>query len=729
MGKKSKGLTFRTNLLAGVALAVLAGMSPAAAQDATQDTTTLNPVVVDGEGEASTTGPVDGYVAKASATGSKSDTPLRAIPQSVSVVGRQELSDRGVVNKVDEALRYTAGVQGEPFGVDPDTDWIYIRGFDATQTGVFLDGLPLFSYGFGGFQMDPFFLERVEVLKGPASVLYGAANPGGLVNMVGKRALDEKLIYTEVGINNYGNAFAGFDVNDVLNNGAFSYRLTGKLSGGDQYTDYSEDLRGGIMPQFTWQPDDATKLNVYGFYSALDQVHVGNGFYPYVGTVVDAPFGKIDRESFYGEPDIDHGEYQQFMLGYEFERELENGWTFSQNARYGHLYKYERGPYTYGYYDPTTGTGYLEQPVGPDYYLNRIGFEGESKVDTFAIDNRLNGEFATGALAHDLTVGLDYKYYRLDHVQACCGATPIRVVDPIYGIPQGTDFVYLDQVLTQQQVGIYAQDQIRFGGGFIATLNGRFDYVNTDSDAAIGYTYTSDDKALSGRAGLAYEFANGFTPYVSASTFFSPVIGASATAPIEPEEGYQVEGGFKYEPTAFNGLITASVFHLVKQNWTVTDPATFLQSQIGEVTSTGVEFEAKVELTESWKAIAAFTYQDLEMTRHADLALIGNSPVLVPAVTASAWLDYTVPDGALEGLSLGAGLRYQGESWADYANTAKVPDALLADAALRYEKDGWGASLNVSNLFDKEYVKGCQGTLTCGYGEGRTITFKLSRKW
>ena len=727
MMMKSKMPALRARLLAGVAVSMLAGMGHAGAQDST----TLNPVVVEGagaEGDASVTGPVKGYVARASATGSKSDTALRDIPQAVSVIGRDELEDRGVVGKVDEALRYTSGVFAEPFGSDPDTDWIYIRGFDASQTGLFLDNLHLFSYAFGNFQVDPFFLERVEVLKGPASVLYGASNPGGLVNMVGKRPIDEKLIYSEIGVNNHGNAFAGFDVNTPLADGV-GFRLTGKLAGGDQTTDYSEDFRGGIMPQVTWQPDDATKLNVYAFYSAMDQVHVGNGFYPYYGTVESARFGKIDPEGFYGEPSSDDGGYQQFLIGHEFEHTFANGWTFSQNGRYGHLSKSETMAYIYGYYDRDTDAAWLEQPSGSTDTFTRIGFEGDTEVDTFALDNRLNGTFQTGGLEHDLTVGLDFKYYRIDQTQASGGATPIDVLDPVYGVPQGDTFLYLDQVLTQRQVGIYAQDQIRFGGGFIATLNGRYDFVRTESDAVVGYSYTSDDEAASGRVGLAYEFDNGFTPYASVSTFFLPVIGASATAPIKPEEGYQFEGGFKYEPTGFDGMITASVFHLVKENWTVTDPLTFLQSQIGEVTSTGIELEAKAQITNDWKATAAFTYQKLEMTEHADRTLIGNSPYLVPEVTASLWLDYTIPEGALEGLSIGGGVRYQGESWVDYANTKKVPDVVLADAALRYEKDGWGAALNVTNLFDKDYVKGCQTSMVCGYGDGRTITFKLSRTW
>lgn len=710
-------------MMTGAALCALS--APVLAQEGQTQLSTINVEA----GAASGTGPVKGYAAKASATGSKSDTPIKEIPQSVSVIGREELADRGVTNKVDEALRYTAGVLSEPFGQDPDTDWIYIRGFDATQTGAFLDGLNLYSYGFGGFQIDPFFLERVDVLKGPASVLYGGSNPGGLVNMVSKRPLGERHVYTETGINNFGNAFFGFDAGDVANDGALAYRVTGKVSGGSNYSDFSKDFRGAIMPQVEWTPDDSTRLNVYGYVSALDQVHVGNGFFPYVGTVVDAPFGKLARDSFYGEPSIDNGNYQQFMAGYEFEKEFENGLTFTQNARYGHLNKHETGPYVYGYYDPATSTGYLENPVGPNYTLNRIGFEGKSEVNSFAMDNRFSMGFETGGVSHDLIVGLDYKFYQLDHVQACCGATPISVVNPNYGATQGANFVYLDQELTQHQLGVYMQDQIRFGGGWLATLNGRYDFVHTESDAAIGYSYDSDDGALSGRAGLAYEFANGLTPFISTATFFTPIVGASATAPIKPEEGYQFEGGVKYEPAGGNALYTASVFHLVKRNWTVTDPATFLQSQIGEVTSTGIELEAKVDLAADWKLIGAFTYQHLEMTEHADRSLIGNSPYLIPDVSASLWVDYTVPTGALEGLSIGGGLRYQGESWADYANTKKVPDVLVADAAIRYTKDGWAAALNINNLFDTEYVKGCQGTLTCGYGDGRTVTLKISKSW
>ncbi|MBY3189244.1 TonB-dependent siderophore receptor [Rhizobium laguerreae] len=719
MRGQTRGLNFEVILLAGAAVAGLMAGS-AAAQEA--NSTELAPIVIQGGGDTATS-PVKGYVAKNSSAGSKSDTPLNQIPQSVSVIGTEEMDDRGITNKIDEVLLYTPGVTSQPFGGDGDTDWFYIRGFDAGQTGVFFDNLTLFSYGFGGFQLDPFMLERVEVLKGPASVLYGGANPGGIVNLVRKRPLDEPLFYTEIGINSNGNAFTGFDVSDkVGSSGTMSYRITGKVAGGDNYSDFSEDLRGFIMPQLTISPDDSTSLTVWGYLAGLDQVHTGNGFFPYVGTVEDAPFGKIDRDAFYGEPDIDNGSYVQKMIGYEFEHEFDNGIKFSQNARYGHLDKHEIGPYLNGWVGGV--------PTGPDYQLARIGFEGRSGVDSFSIDNRLEGETEIGGATHNLLVGLDYTYYRLENWQACCGSNSISATDPIYGTIQGANFVYADGVVTKNQIGVYAQDRIHFGDGWLLTLNGRYDYVDINQDAVIGTTYSTNDSALSGRIGLAYEFDNGLTPYVSAATFFNPLVGTGVSGALKPEEGEQFEGGIKYEPAFIDGSLTASVFHITKRNNTVTNPLTFAQSQLGEVVSRGAELEGKVNINENWKVLASLAYTDMEvMENDANPALVGNSPYIVPKLTASLWIDYTLTTGVFEGMSFGAGVRHQGWSWADEANTEKVPAATIFDAAIRYEKENWGASLNVANLFDKEYVKGCGGLTVCGYGDARTVTFKLSRKW
>ena len=722
----------RARLLAGAAAwAVMLGAAAASAQEqpartaqgSGQQPTQLDAIVVRGAQATtqSATGPVDGYVARDTTAGSKSAAPLKAVPQSVSVIGRQELYDRGVVTKIDEALRYTPGVTTEPFGADPDTDWFYIRGFDATQTGVFLDGLNLFSYGFGGFQTDAYMLERVDVLKGPASVLYGGANPGGIVDLIRKRPQDEALTEVEIGINNFGNAFFGFDVNRKAND-AVTYRVTGKVAGGDNYSDYSEDLRGFLMPQITYAPDDATSLTVYAVASSLDQTHVGNGFLPYAGTVVDGPFGgKIDRDFFFGEPDRDSGRYDQQMIGYAFAHEFDNGWKLSQNLRFAHLDKVEELVYPYAY-----------NPVTND--LARLGFRHDTGVESFNVDTRLETTVSTGPLDHALMIGVDYKNVKIDQAQASAfPASDLDPLDPVYGVPLPAYFTYLDGVTRLEQAGLYAQDQIRFGGGWLLTLNGRYDYVDIENRSRLATgSYSTHDGALSGRAGLAYAFDNGLTPYVSVATFFNPQIGtlAGSGGALEPEDGYQVEGGVKYEPTFFDGSLTASVYQIVKQNVTTTyaGPPSF-QRQLGEVTSTGFELEGKANLSQNWRMLASYTYNDLEITEDGDAALIGNRPFLVPEQQASLWIEYLVTESALEGISIGGGLRYQGQSFANMTNTLKVPDAVVADAAIRYEKNGWRAALNVANLFDKDYVKSCQGEFTCGYGEQRTVTLKLSKSF
>lgn len=702
--------------LCGVAMVAICSTWPAYAQEAA---TTLAPIIISGESDKEAA--VKGYVAKRASTGSKSDTPVQDIPQAVSVIGREELDDRGVVNKVDEALRYTPGVTTQPFGSDPDTDWYYIRGFDASQSGVYLDGLSLFSYGFGNFQIDPFALDRVEVLKGPASVLYGGANAGGIVNMTSKRPTDTPYYYTEAGINSNGNGYGAFDVSDKLNDeGTIQYRLTGKIGGGDGYTDYTHDFRGFIMPQLTISPDADTKFTVWASYAGLDQLHTGNGFLPYEGTVVDWPsVGKISRRFFPGEPDIDTGRYSQTMAGYELEHTFDNGWKLTSNLRYGHLNKYEHFVYPYLWASATE--------------LNRINFEGDTSADTIGWDNRLENSFDLGGTEHKVMVGLDYRLYRIDNIQnSVFGSGPIDVNNPVYGQPQAAPSPLYNETVTMNQLGFYAQDQVRFGGGWLVTLNGRYDVVHTDFNDKMptGVSFDDTDGAWSGRAGLAYEFDNGFTPYASVATFFNPLVGRGLQGPLKPEEGEQYEAGIKYVPTFMDASVTASVFQINKRNNTVAIAAPPWTDQLGAVQSRGFEVESKINVDENWKLLASYAYTDSEVTKNdPNPVLVGKSLYVVPAHSASLWADYTITSGLLEGVSIGAGLRYKGQSWADEANTLKVPESTVVDAAIRYKKDNWTASLNVTNLFDKTYVESCRGVGACGYGEARTVMFKIGKAW
>lgn len=716
--KPKRERQFRLALACGTAAIALLAPPVANAQDASKPTL-LQEIRIEG---SDTTGvePVRGVVAKSTRTGSKTATALNEVPQSVTVVGREQIDDQSP-QKIDEALRYVAGVNPSTYGTDSDTDWLFIRGFQADQTGMFLDGLSLFQTGFGTFLVDPFFVERIEVIKGPSSVLYGGASPGGFVNFISKRPTDEPLHYVETGINSFGNGYLGLDFSDKLgSDDVLSYRLTGKISGGGWETDRSDDFRGTIAPSITWKPDEDTSLTILSSYQNVDLTHTSTGFLPYEGTVVDRTgVGRIPRDLFYGDENIDVYERQQAMIGYEFEHTFDNNWTVRQNLRYASVSLKEDALYANGWslVDPTK--------------LTRYRFAHDTDVALFTVDNQLEGQFATGALDHNLLLGLDYRNYSIDQTQAVgFGDLDLDPLNPVYGIvPPPLNDPYLDQELKRDQLGIYAQDQIKFGDGWIVTANARYDFVSTESDDR---STDGDEREFTWRAALAYEFANGVTPYASYSTSYNPTTTTDPEDGLLPSEtGKQWEIGVKYEPGFMDALITAAYFDITRENvantnWNGTQTDAYA---IGEVTSRGFETSVQANIASGWKAIGALTYLDMEITNDFNTALIGKTPIQVPDLTASLWLDYSFQSDALEGLSVAAGVRHIGKSWADDANTLRVPAATLVDAAIRFKKDNWAIALNASNLFDKDYVASCKGANSCAYGAGRTFMLKASTSW
>jgi iron complex outermembrane receptor protein len=733
-------------LLAGVAASAWAHIDYAAAQQATGDgqTIALDAITVTGQGAGKGSGvaPVQGYAPSATTTGSKTDTPIVEIPQSISVIGRQQMDDLGA-QKTDEAVRYAAGVFAQPFGDDTDTNWFYIRGFDATQTGVYRDGMQLYNYAFGNFFTDPYLLERVEVLRGASAALYGGGNVGGIINYVSKRPLDADFGQIEVGIDNYPTAFAAFDINKVVPNDlvtkgdplppVWKYRVTGKLEGGDGYSKREDGFRGVIQGAATYSPDAGTDLTVYGNYQHADQKHGGGDFLPYYGTVKRATsldgtidLGRIGRRDNFSDSDFDRYDRRQAMVGYEFNHDINDVWAVNSKARFAYADLKEAQLYPFGY-------GFQPRPSAGNTALSLIPFNHHTKSYSFTADNNVVGKFPTGGLDHTLLIGLDYKFYGIDEVQSSFGSP------------------YIDEKSTLHQAGVYVQDQVRFGDGWIATLNGRYDRMWLDGEYSTLSNDTGADVELnkgrfSGRAGLGYEFANGLVPYVSVASVFNPLVQSNniqnpsfvtvGRTPFEPETGIQYEAGVKWAPTWFPGLFTASVFDLKKENVVsgVTSPKT-VQTQLGEVRSRGVEFEAQANLTENWKILGAFTAYKLEILKGmtdvngVPTSLKGDQPFLVPEVIGSAFLDYTFTTGSLKGVSVGAGVRYVGKSEATQPNTVKVPDATLFDAAVRYQKDNYKVSLNVTNLFDKRFVSGCQGINVCSYGEGRKALVKASYTW
>nr|WP_314262174.1 TonB-dependent siderophore receptor [uncultured Devosia sp.] len=664
----------------------------------------------------------NGATTVSTTAGSKLTVAVTEVPQSVSVVSREQL-DNSTSQKADAQFNYTAGVNGQTYGEDSDTDWLFIRGFNAGQTGMFLDNLSLYQYGFGTFVVDPFLLDRIEVVKGPASVLYGGANVGGIVNYVSKRPTGERFLYTETGVNNFGNAYVGIDGGDVVADGDLSYRLTGKLSGGGWETDDASDLRGVVQGSATWTPSDETSLTLYGSYQNVDLDHTSTGFLPYVGTVVDAPGGiRIPRDLNYGEPAIDIYERQQFMVGYELEHDINGDWTVRQNARYAAVDLTEDAVYASGRLNGTL--------------LDRNRFAHETHAGILTVDNQLEGQFATGPIDHTLLLGFDYKNYRIDpktfynasvNEALFPGTTPsIDIFNPAYGLGY-TPITLAGTATSLNQAGLYAQDQMKLDN-WILTLNGRYDFATTTLEQAT--EVTRDEGIFTGRVGLGYEFDNGLTPYVSYGTSFNPQLSQDVDNNLlASEKGEQWEAGIKYEPTFMDGLITASVFNINRSNVAAPSqiPNTYYSVPVGEVNVTGVELEALVNV-EDFKILGSLTYLDAEVINSTNAAIIGKTPVQIPTLTASLGVEYDF-GGQFEGLTVGAGARYLGASWADDTNTLEVPAATVFDASLRYEQDDWGVTLAASNIFDKTYVASCQGASSCGYGAGRTVTLSLHKSW
>ncbi len=656
--------------------------------------------------------------------GTKTNTPIIETPQSLSVIGAEQIRDQKLVSKFDEVLRYTPGVVGGTFGQDIRNDWILIRGFKAQEESLFLDGLQLFSTSYATWKLQPFNLDRVEILRGPSAILYGGSAPGGLVNAVSKLPPTEPIRFIEAGVNNFGNAYTQFDIGGPVatqpETGKLLYRLVGQVQGGGTQTDVINDNNYFIAPSLTWLPDADTRFTIFGM-ASYNNTRAQN-FLPYVGTVTDAPFGRIPTNLFAGDTAVDQFRRQQQTVGYQFEKNLSDNATFRQNARVGHIDVTYTGLY---------GIGYATTPAAAD--LARGNFIALNDATQLNLDSQFEYRFATGPFSHTALIGLDLKHYGIDDRQGFGAGTNLNLLNPVYGTNSVFNgALYQDGYLTQGQIGLYLQDQIKWNR-FTLVLSGRNDWVDQINNNRIGPNQNREDSKFSGRAGLIYNFDNGFAPYVSYATSFNPVIGTNYSTGnlLLPETGEQTEIGLKYQPPGLNARFGVALFDLKRKNALTTDPNNVLfQIQNGEVTSRGVELEAVVDVTRDLKLVASYTNYELFVSKDLDPALIGTVPTNTPREFASLWADYTIREGWLSGLGFGGGVRYIGSSFADTANLLSVPSVVLGDLAVHYEWDkNWRAAINVLNVADTTYVASCALASSCYYGDRRRVTGSISYKW
>ncbi|MBB4845127.1 iron complex outermembrane receptor protein [Paucibacter oligotrophus] len=659
------------------------------------------------------TGPVQGYAAKRSATATKTDTPITEVPQSVSVIGREEIDAKGM-REVLDTLNYTPGVFTRTYGRDDrGYEFLTLRGFDSS-THDYLDGLAQLGFVDIGQMTEVYGMERIEVLRGPSSATFGQGDVGGIVNRVSKRpSLNEPIREAQVQLGNFKHRQLAIDYGDRIGDD-LAFRLVGLTRSNDDQAKYpggerAETKRQYFAPSLLWQPSAATSLTLLA--STL-QHEAGDD----VGYVADANRQPTNVRE--GDPRYSRIVHKAWTLGYEFRHDFSDNLGFRQKFRYA---------------DRETDKHHIRSSLQADgRTFTRTAVHGFGDLKQTSLDSFLEGRLQTGDVAHRLIAGVDWTRVRAKEQYLTGSAPDLDLLNPVYlpiPAPNTPGGVYGPNKL--RSVGLYVQDQAKFADRWLLTLSGRHDTAKgEDSSSSRGGTQSSTHKAWTGRAALTWLAPGGWAPYVSYGTSFQPAFGAFDALDAKPTEGKQWEAGVKYQPKSGDLLLTAAVFDLEKTNITVTNPLSGISEQVGAVRSRGLELEAKGKLMPDLFATASFTYNDIK-GRKGDTWYVeqGKTPIQAPKQMASLWLDYTFRDSGLHGLNIGAGARYVGKRWDDAANTKSQPGFTLFDASLRYDLDShWRLALNATNLFNKRYYT--SNAFDGWYrGEERTVTATATYRW
>ncbi|WP_439813864.1 TonB-dependent siderophore receptor [Zavarzinia sp. CC-PAN008] len=727
--RQDRAALLRATLLAGAALAGLS--APAAAQTAEGDagaggTMTLPTLEVTGTAAPEDPrGPVDGYVATRGTTGTKTDTPILETPQSISVITADRMEAIGAI-RFQDVLGYTAGVDVANYGSDSRYDFALVRGFDIF-TSYYRDGLPLRGNNSWSFwQIENYGLERVELLRGPSSVLYGQSSPGGVLNVISKRPTQEPLREIEVTLGTQSRRQVAADLSGPLDEaGEFTYRLTGLYRDAELFDGDMPDDRIYVAPALTWAPTERTHLTFLANYLGIRAGVYSHGI-PEVGTLVPTPAGGHASEAtFTGDPEFNQFDQDQWQLGYEFEHRFSEAVQVRQNLRYAELDVDYRHVYPNGYVPVNA------DPTDPDNYrfLDRSLFGSREHVRSFTLDNQLQLGFDTGFLRHTLLVGLDYQDSTFDQVTSF-GLDPnlFDLLAPVYGGPLVLPAPYVDATASLDQTGVYLQDQIRLGERWTLTLGGRFDTAGSDvADHLAGGRTMVEDDAFTGRAGLVYLAPNGLAPYLSYSESFVPTLTFDPVSgtPFAPEKAHQYEVGLRYQPPGRSDLYSLALFDLTRENY-ITYDVNFVPSQTGEIQVRGLELEATFSPLADLNLILAYTWTpEADVTRSADPSQIGKQANAVPEHKASLWADY----GFDFGLDVGLGVRFVGTTrGVNETASIDVPAYTLVDARLAYELQRWRLAVNFRNLADETYIATCSFG-SCFYGDGRSVVASLAYRW
>jgi iron complex outermembrane receptor protein len=678
--------------------------SIASAQDSAQDSDSIKQVVVSATGYRT--------------TGTKSELKPMDAPMSYEVVDSELLAKRQV-ESVNEALRYVPGVTPESRPNVTIFDQYTIRGFESYRN--YYDGLPLQYNGLWNLvpQVDAYATDSVEILKGPTSVLYGSAPPGGMVNQTAKqpRSTQENELRIRIGNNKLREV--ALDSTGPLSEDV-DYRLIalGRQRDGQQATTREE--RYLVAPSITWRIGRDTKLNLNAYYQK-DPALVPSTPLPATGTLNAASYGLLDSDAYAGDSNWAGMSRTVKMAGWKFEHKLNDAVSFLQNFRYTKADGFQRNTYNLGL-------------AADGSTLARSAYFTDESQDGYVVDNQFAFKAATGPVKHRILAGVDYQ--KLDSNVGYgdtlgVGTASIDLGNPNWNLldPATLPFDTYTELhdIEQSQLGFYVQDEAQWGPLTLIGGLRRDRYRSVDAnDTNYGSSTTRIEQSRnSGRLAAIYKLGNGFAPYLNYSTSFEPTSGVDSItgAAFKPTTAKQIEAGLKYQSPDNRTQVMAAWFDIRKQNVVVNTADFARYTQNGEVQAKGQEISWRQIVTEDLDLTLALTHLDMSITRNPqNEALIGKTPVWVADKQASLWLNYS----ATPKLDLSAGLRYIGKSQADEMNTATVPGYGLVDAAAQYKlTERTSLGLTVSNLGDKRYVGACYSANNCWMGAERSIELNL----
>ncbi|MCG6137824.1 MAG: TonB-dependent siderophore receptor [Nostoc sp. LLA-1] len=633
------------------------------------------------------TGQQDVYRVREGSTATRTDTPLRDVPASISVIPRQLLEDQNTT-RIQDALQNVSSVQKrDNTGIDSGT--FVIRGFEQFG-GIFRNG---FAPGDTSSAINTANIERIEVLRGPASVLYGQIAPGGIINIVTRQPLSTPYYSVDFSAGSFGFYQPSVDLSGPLtDDGSLLYRLNLAYENSQSFRDNIFAERIFVAPVLTWNISDRTSLTV-DFEYQDDDYRLDRGI-PAIGDrPAPIPIDRFIGYRFDGDIYNERTLRASYRLQHQFSEdwELRNAFSFQSTRLTGGL---SNGPFAI-----------VDNQFADEIYLGSNDILGEA----YTLQTELVGQFNTGSIVHQPLLGVELRRNTFFLRGSEVLAPPLDIFNPNYDVPlpdfSVPDFFFEGSTRTNT-LGIYLQNQVTLADDLNLLIGGRFDTIRQETD--FGTLVEQSDSAFSPRVGIVYQPIEPVSLYASYSQSFVPVSGRNATdEPFEPTRGTQYEVGIKTDITEQLSA-TLAVYQIARTNLLTTDlDNPRFSTQVGEQRSRGIELDIAGEILPGWNVITSYTYTDAVISNDNRLP-VGNRLQNVPKHAASLWTTYELQQGDLQGLGFGLGLYYVGEKNVDLANTATIPSYFRTDSAIYYKRDNWRLALNIRNLFNTTYYEAAQ---------------------